>query len=170
MLTKNFGLDKAHDREAAEECAVHFPRGSSEITGGGQSSRRRPQCANAHSVHLQDGIDGRPSSRTQGGEARIVDSRNFPAAKNIAAALLTIKPGGMRELHWHPNASEWQYYISGKGRFTVFSPVGQARTVDVNANDVGLFRPMRGITSRTPVIRTWWPWRCSPRMNFRTCR
>jgi oxalate decarboxylase len=43
----------------------------------------------------------------------------------------------MRELHWHPHASEWQYYISGKGRFTVFSPVGQARTVDVNANDVG---------------------------------
>ena len=47
-------------------------------------------------------------------EARIVDSRNFPAEQNIAAALLTIKPGGMRELHWHPNASEWQYYISGE--------------------------------------------------------
>jgi oxalate decarboxylase len=43
----------------------------------------------------------------------------------------------MREMHWRPNASEWQYYISGTGRMTVFTPVGSARTVDVNANDVG---------------------------------
>jgi len=78
-----------------------------------------------------------PQYKSPGGEARIVDSRNFPAAQNIAAALLTIKPGGLRELHWHPNASEWQYYIAGKGRMTVFMPTGQARTVDVNANDVG---------------------------------
>jgi len=21
----------------------------------------------------------------------------------------------MRELHWHPNASEWQFYLAGKG-------------------------------------------------------
>lgn len=61
---------------------------------------------------------------------RIVDSRNFPAAQNIAGARLTIKPGGMREVHWHPNASEWQYYIAGSGRMTVFAPVGQARTVE----------------------------------------
>ena len=74
---------------------------------------------------------------TAGGDARVVDSRNFPAAKNIAAAMLTIRPGGMRELHWHPNASEWQYYIAGQGRMTVFMPTGQARTMDFKANDVG---------------------------------
>src|SRR5207244_3421365 len=79
-----------------------------------------------------------PTRRTTGGEIRIVDSHNFPVAKNVAAALDIIKPGGMRELHWHPNASEWQFYIAGKGRMTVFMPVGSARTVDVNANDVGL--------------------------------
>lgn len=78
-----------------------------------------------------------PTFQTKGGEARVVDSHNFPAAKNIAAALLTIKPGGMREMHWHPNASEWQYDIAGKGRMTVFAPVGQARTMDFKANDVG---------------------------------
>ena len=43
----------------------------------------------------------------------------------------------MRELHWHPNASEWQYYMAGKGRMTVFMPVGEARTMDFKANDVG---------------------------------
>ncbi len=57
-----------------------------------------------------------PTFHTAEGDARIVDSGNFPAAKNIAAAMLTVRPGGMRELHWHPNASEWQYYIAGQGR------------------------------------------------------
>jgi oxalate decarboxylase len=85
-----------------------------------------------------------PTIRTAGGEARVVDSRNFPAAKNIAAALLTIRPGGMRELHWHPNASEWQYYIAGQGRMTVFMPTGQARTMDFEANDVGYVPAMAG--------------------------
>jgi oxalate decarboxylase len=85
-----------------------------------------------------------PTIHSAGGDARVVDSRNFPAAKNIAAALLTIRPGGMRELHWHPNASEWQYYIAGQGRMTVFMPTGQARTMDFKANDVGYVPAMAG--------------------------
>jgi oxalate decarboxylase len=48
-----------------------------------------------------------------------------------------VKPDGLRELHWHPNASEWQLWIAGKGRMTVFFPVDNARTMDFNANDVG---------------------------------
>jgi oxalate decarboxylase len=71
------------------------------------------------------------------GEVRIIDSRNFPPSKKIAAALVRIKPGHMREMHWHPLASEWQFYIAGKGRMTVFFPVDNARTMDFNANDVG---------------------------------
>ncbi|XEC95757.1 oxalate decarboxylase family bicupin [Paenibacillus tarimensis] len=74
---------------------------------------------------------------TPGGTVRIVDSSNFPISMNVAAALVEIKPGGMRELHWHPNNDEWQYYISGKGRMTVFAANGRARTYDVRAGDVG---------------------------------
>ena len=40
-------------------------------------------------------------------------------------------------MHWHPNADEWQYYISGKGRMTVFASGGKARTFDYQAGDVG---------------------------------
>ena len=43
----------------------------------------------------------------------------------------------MRELHWHPNADEWQYYISGKARMTVFAAEARARTFDYQAGDVG---------------------------------
>ena len=72
-----------------------------------------------------------------GGRVRIVDSSNFPVSKSIAAALVEVEPGGMREMHWHPNSDEWQYYISGEGRMTVFASAGKARTFDYRADDVG---------------------------------
>jgi oxalate decarboxylase len=72
-----------------------------------------------------------------GGRARITDSRNFPVSKTIAAALVQVEPGCLRELHWHPNADEWQYYLSGHGRMTVFASAGKARTFDYQAGDVG---------------------------------
>jgi oxalate decarboxylase len=75
--------------------------------------------------------------KAAGGQVRIVDSRNFPAASTIAAALVDIDPGGMRELHWHPNVDEWQYFISGRARMTVFASGGKARTFDYQAGDVG---------------------------------
>jgi len=75
--------------------------------------------------------------QTEGGTVRIVDSRNFPAASTIAAALVEIEPGHMREMHWHPTNDEWQYYIAGSGRMTVFASEGKARTFDYQAGDVG---------------------------------
>jgi len=78
-----------------------------------------------------------PTKRTKGGEVRIIDSRTFKAATNIAAAIVTVKPGGIRELHWHQNADEWQYFISGKGRMTIFATGGRARTMNFQAGDVG---------------------------------
>jgi oxalate decarboxylase len=71
-----------------------------------------------------------------GGRVQIVDSSNFPAT-TIAAALVEVDPGGMRELHWHPNADEWQYYLAGKARMTVFAANGTANTFDYQAGDVG---------------------------------
>jgi oxalate decarboxylase len=78
----------------------------------------------------------KPTKVTPGGEVKIIDARNFPITP-ISAAIVKLKPGGLRELHWHPNADEWQYYISGKGRMTVFTAGTRARTMNVEAGDVG---------------------------------
>lgn len=75
--------------------------------------------------------------RTRSGRVRITDSTVFPASVTIAAALVEVEPGGLRELHWHPNGDEWQYYLSGKGRMTVFGSESKARTFDYQAGDVG---------------------------------
>ena len=78
-----------------------------------------------------------PTKRTKGGEVRIVDSSKFKVSTRVAMAMVTVRPGGLRELHWHPNADEWQYYISGKGRMTVMATGNLARTMDFQAGDVG---------------------------------
>jgi oxalate decarboxylase len=75
--------------------------------------------------------------KTKSGTVRITDTSVFPASKTISAALVEIEPGGMRELHWHPNNNEWQYYIEGQARMGVFAASGQARTFDFAAGDVG---------------------------------
>jgi oxalate decarboxylase len=77
------------------------------------------------------------TKRTKGGEVKIVDSSKFKISTTMAAAIVTVHPGAIRELHWHPNADEWQYYISGTGRMTVFATGGRARTMDFQAGDVG---------------------------------
>jgi oxalate decarboxylase len=77
-----------------------------------------------------------PTKVTPGGEVKIIDSKIFPVTP-ISAAIVTLKPGGLRELHWHPNADEWQYYITGKGRMTLFIAGSDARTMDFEEGDVG---------------------------------
>jgi oxalate decarboxylase len=77
-----------------------------------------------------------PSKVTSGGSVKIIDRNNFPVT-GIAAAIVTLKPGGLRELHWHPNADEWQYYVKGSGRMTVFAAGAHARTMDFHPGDVG---------------------------------
>ena len=66
-----------------------------------------------------------------------MSQREFPISTTVTGALMRIKPGGMRELHWHPNADEWQYYISGRARMSVFGSHGRVRIEEFNAGDVG---------------------------------
>src|SRR5258707_6961924 len=77
-----------------------------------------------------------PTKVTKGGEVRIVDSSKFKVS-TTAMAMVTVRPGGLRELHWHPNADEWQYFVAGKGRMTVVDTGNKARTMDFQAGDVG---------------------------------
>jgi len=99
---------------------------SDSVQGGTRSSLRF-----THRMLAQDPL------KAPGGTVRITDTSNFPIARQVAAALVEIEPGGLRELHWHPNNDEWQYYLEGEGRMGVFASSGQARTFDYRAGDVG---------------------------------
>jgi oxalate decarboxylase len=136
VLVKNTGLDKAVWANTPGAPLYIFPgslpnsleQDKAEI--GGEQVASKIQ----YTFHLKS---MEPTRSSEKGEVRIVDSTNFPPSTHIAAALVTLKPGGLRELHWHPHSSEWQFYLAGKGRMTVMFPVDNARTMDFNANDVG---------------------------------
>jgi oxalate decarboxylase len=136
VLVKNTGLDKTVWSQTPGAPLYIFPgslpnsleQDKAEIGGAAVASKYQ------YTFHMKSMA---PARSSQGGEVRIVDSSCFPVSTHIAAALVTLKPGALRELHWHPHSSEWQFYLAGKGRMTVMFPVDNARTMDFNANDVG---------------------------------
>src|SRR6201993_2417938 len=126
VLAKNFGVPASSFASTPDPSELYIfplpvpgPLASDRIPG----ATPVPQSF-SHRLMAQDPI------RTKSGTVRIADSKNFPASVTIAAALVEILPGGMRELHWHPNTDEWQYYIEGQGRMGVFASAGDARTFD----------------------------------------
>src|SRR5712692_2387411 len=133
VLGKNFGAPASlfgHTPSPSERyifpAPVPGPLSSDKIAGATAVPR-----SFSHRLMAQQPI------KTKSGTARISDSSTFPVSTTIAAALVEVDPGGMRELHWHPNTNEWQYYIEGAARMGVFGASGQARTFDFQAGDVG---------------------------------
>jgi len=78
-----------------------------------------------------------PATPLDGGSVKIVDSTTFPAAQTIAVADVTVDPGAIRELHWHPTQDEWTFFVSGQARVTLFAAQSNSRTFDYQAGDVG---------------------------------
>lgn len=133
VLGKNFGAPASLFGQTPEESQRYIfpapmpgPLSSANIPGA------KPVAQSFSSrLMAQDPI------KTAGGTVRISDSTVFPVNTTTAAALVEVNPGGMREMHWHPNGDEWLYVIEGQARMGVFAGQGQARTFDLRAGDVG---------------------------------
>jgi oxalate decarboxylase len=135
VLAKNFGVpESTFDKVPNKELFIFerpLPRPLAEEQKQAEAGTGRVP----HSFDFKP-AEMRPTKVSRSGEVKIIDQKIWPAT-NIAAAIVTLKPGGLRELHWHPNEDEWQYYVEGKGRMTVFSAGGHARTMDFQEGDVG---------------------------------
>lgn len=133
VMAKNFGVGAEHFHDLPDPTTRYiFPAA---VPGSLDSDRiaGATPVPTTFSHHMM----AQTPVTSPGGRVRIADSSNFPASKDIAAALVEIEPGGMRELHWHPSTDEWQYFIEGKGRAGIFAGNGQSRTFDFSAGDVG---------------------------------
>ncbi|MBP1154846.1 MULTISPECIES: oxalate decarboxylase family bicupin [unclassified Paenibacillus] len=133
VLSANFGVP--------ESAFANIPSGQLYIfqadVPGPLETQKIPDPYGTVPLSLTHRLLAQKPIKTPGGTVRIVDSTNFPISTRIAAALVEIEPGGMREMHWHPNNDEWQYYLTGTARMTVFAANGTARTFDYRAGDVG---------------------------------
>ena len=135
VLSKNFGVAEDSFKNLPKQELFIF---QTDVPAGLEADQK---AAGSNVASRQDfafrTMDFPVTKRTKGGEVRIVDSSLFKASTTVAMAMVTVHPGGLRELHWHPNADEWQYYISGQGRMTVVATGNRARTLDFQAGDVG---------------------------------
>lgn len=102
ILARNFGVDVSVFDDIPDKDPYIFNATSTTTPDSGpESGLTGPSAyifhdsATAASVPIPGG----------GGSISIVDSRNFPISTTIAAAIITLKPGALRELHWHPNVS-----------------------------------------------------------------
>ena len=88
-------------------------------------------------THKYELLSQAPTGVFDGGREWVVDQSRFPISTTMTGVYFELDPGALRTLHWHPNADEWQYYIAGRGRMTVFGSHGRARTEEFSGGDVG---------------------------------
>lgn len=138
VLSKNFDLPIASFDDIPEDELYIFPgtRAPDDIeeqnvtTAAGILPRQ-----DSYSYHFSE----QPAHEVSGGSVKIIDPQTFPIAENFAAALVTVQPGGLREIHWHPSSDEWTFFLRGKGRATLFDAPDVATTFDYQAGDVAYF-------------------------------
>jgi oxalate decarboxylase len=99
-LAKNFGVD--------ESIFEDIPSPNPYIVNGTVYERNVTDAetpyANGNSSFVYRLFDHEPEEiGGKGGTFYKIDSTNFPISKTIAATFVTLKPGALRELHWHPN-------------------------------------------------------------------
>lgn len=134
LLAKNLGL--------AAEAFARFPKGEVYFARGPvppeevQPEHRGPLSSPAE-THKYRMMAQAPHSVHAGGREWRVGQDRFPVSKTITGVILDLNPGGLRELHWHPNADEWQYVISGRVRVTLFGSHGRWREETLDTGDVG---------------------------------
>jgi len=133
LLAKNFGLpESALDGFPSEE--VYFARGvipPEQIPENLQGPRVAPP--QTHKFWM---LSEAPHGVFKGGREWRVDSTRFPISTTITGVILELEPGALRELHWHPDADEWQYVIEGEINVTMFGAHGRFRTELLNTGHV----------------------------------
>lgn len=138
VLSKNFKADPS--------AFNNIPQGQKYIFNGRPQPKQIDETQNLTSSG--GSLDGTSSSytyhwseqapfETPGGSVKILDPTTFPIASNFAAALVVVQPGAMREIHWHTTSPEWNYFLQGSARITVFKAPESARTFDFTAGGVG---------------------------------
>ncbi|OQD70336.1 hypothetical protein PENDEC_c024G02496 [Penicillium decumbens] len=138
VLAKNLGtsiaaLDKIPDDELYIFKGTPAPKDIEKqnvTTASGLVPRTR-----SYSYHFSE----QPAHEVAGGSVKIIDPQTFPVASNFSAALVTVHPGGMREIHWHPTSDEWTFFVKGQGRATLFTAPEDATTFDYRAGDIAYF-------------------------------
>ncbi len=156
MLAKNFGLTQA--------AFDSFPKGETYIQAGPviPVSEARDSPWPKESTHKFSLLrDPRAVRDFDGGSFHLATVDEWPISTNMSGGVMVIKPGQMKELHWNPNANEFQYYLKGTGQVAIFGSGGRNRTADVKAGDTAYIPAGYGHgilntgTEDLEIVQTW---------------
>jgi oxalate decarboxylase len=132
LLAKNFGLPESAFASFPKD-EVYFARGAvppEQPTVPLQGWKLPPET---HKYRL---LAQPPHRVFKGGREWRVDANRFPISKTVTGVVLELEPGALRELHWHPNADEWQYVLEGRTSVTLFGSHGRYRIETLEQGDV----------------------------------
>jgi len=133
VLSKNLGLPpSAFDSFPRQE--VYFARGAAPPEPAAQPLQGLKLPPETHKFRL---LAQQPHRIYKGGREWRVDATAFPISTTITGVILELDPGALRELHWHPNADEWQYVIQGQISVGLFGSGGRYRIETLDKGDVG---------------------------------
>ena len=88
-------------------------------------------------THKYSLLSQRPFETFKGGREWRADGSQFAISTTMTGVVLEMEAGALRELHWHPNAAEWQYVLSGDFNVTMFGSNGRWREERLSQGDVG---------------------------------
>lgn len=133
LLAKNFGLPESSFEKFPKD-EVYFAHGAIPPEPAAPPLQGLKLPPESHKYRM---LAQQPHGEFAGGREWRVDSSHFPIATTVTGVVLELEPGAIRELHWHPNADEWQYIVAGKVSVTMFGSHGRFRTELLEAGDVG---------------------------------
>jgi oxalate decarboxylase len=129
MLAANFGVPG--------DVFDAFPKGETYIMAGpvltASEAKDAPlPRAQSHKFSLE----GLKPRETEGGSLRLATSQEFPMSQGMSGGVMVLKPGAIREMHWHPNANEWHYYLRGTAQVALFGSGGRGKVAEFKPGDV----------------------------------
>jgi oxalate decarboxylase len=129
VLSKEFGMPASSFSS--------FPRGEVYFAQGPVPTGPAPESSDQSPLTHRYQLLKQAPTIYPGGTLTIATVDNFPISKTVSGGVMTLEPGALRGMHWHPNADEWQYVMAGRIRMTVFASQGRASTVEMGPGDVG---------------------------------
>lgn len=156
MLALNFGLPK--------DVFDAFPKGETYIQSGpilhAADALEAPwPKESTHKFRLLK--DPKAARDFDGGTFRLATVDEFPASHTMSGGYMTLKPGGIRKLHWNVNANEWHYYLRGRAQVALFGSGGRGKVAEFGPGDVayipmGFGHAIQNVgTEDVEMIQTW---------------
>ena len=81
-----------------------------------------------------------PQVVAKGGTIQEANQGTFPnlAGNGLSIYLLTLEPGAVRIPHWHPDAAELDYCLTGKARFGLSFPDAEWERFDLETGQIAI--------------------------------